>query len=73
MKYLSGLFLFLSLLSLISGVGLSWYGIAYANEIMGEIAEMPPHFGVGVNLIFLGLICGMFQVLITWQQKRKHR
>ncbi|WP_434926476.1 hypothetical protein [Shewanella sp. HL-SH2] len=71
MKYLSGLFLFLSLLSLILGVGLSWYGITHADEIMAEVAEMPAHFGAGVNLIFLGLICGAIRTLLTWQQMRK--
>ncbi|UCX04335.1 hypothetical protein [Shewanella glacialimarina] len=69
MKYLSGLFLSLSLLIL--GGGLSFYGITYGNEIMGEVAEMPPHFGVGVNLVFLGLICGAIRALLTWLQKRK--
>jgi hypothetical protein len=69
MKYLSGLFLSLSLLIL--GGGLSFYGINYGNEIMGEVAEMPPHFGVGVNLVFLGLICGAIRALLTWLQKRK--
>lgn len=69
MNYLSGLFLSLSLLIL--GGGLSFYGITYGNEIMGEVAEMPPHFGVGVNLVFLGLICGAIRALLTWLQKRK--
>jgi hypothetical protein len=69
MKHLSGLF-FVTFIADSRG-RLSFYGITYGNEIMGEVAEMPPHFGVGVNLVFLGLICGAIRALLTWLQKRK--
>ena len=70
MKHLSGLF-FVTFIADSRG-RLSFYGITYGNEIMGEVAEMPPHFGIGVNLIFLGLILGLSRIVIIWLKNKNY-
>ena len=56
MTYLSRLSLYLSCFLLLSGVGLTWYGLTYHDDIMGAIGEMPPHFAVGISLLIIGFI-----------------
>lgn len=73
MKSLPRICLYSSLFLLISGIGLAGYGIAYHDDIMGSVAEMPPHFALGVNLIFLGLFGAMTSGITIYLQKRKQR